>query len=632
MVAHVLALEPGFNVAAGLVGAALVGAAVQAGGLPGLGFHQGGAGFLLAWFFAGRQRWRHACGQPLGQLGVRFARQGQRWQAVGGVAQDGLDDAVHQQVGVAPDRAGEVRVGLERQAEVPVVAGRVDGLLHGAQQHHVDLLRIGPVLGCFGNRLELGRRRVVADRHAHCHGLEVGAQHVLLFRRRAFVYPVQAVLLALRNEVGAADVGRQHGFLDQLVGIVARARNDFFNAAVLVADDLRFHRFKVHRATRTPRHQQRAVHVVQVEQFGQSLLALAGLGTTGVGQNGCYLGVGHAGMAAHHGRVELVGMDFTLGGHQHVADHAQALDLGVERAQAIAQFLRQHRNDTARKIHAGGALVGVNINGAAGLHIVADIGNRHQQAPALAAPHLGWLAVHRIVKVARVFTVDGHQRHIGQVDALALVLRAHLVGQHLGQRQTGFGKLVRHAVLAHRDFNFHAGVVHLAQHLGDAAHRLAKQRGWLGQFHHHHLPRLGAGQRMGGNQHILPVALVLGRHQPDAAFLQQPANQGLLRTLGDFNNAAFRAAPAVLACNAHAHPVLVQHGAHFVGRQKDVGLLPVVTQQETMSVAVPLHGALNFVCRRRVCFCAGVHFLVVQSWSFLRCPGGGIGRRTSFRY
>jgi hypothetical protein len=105
---------------------------------------------------------------------------------------------VHQQVGIAPDRAGEVRVGLVRQAEVAAVERRVDRLLHRAQQHGVDLLRVGPVLGGQRNLLELARLRVVADGHADAHGLQVVAQDFLLLRRRAFVHAVQARVLASR--------------------------------------------------------------------------------------------------------------------------------------------------------------------------------------------------------------------------------------------------------------------------------------------------------------------------------------------------------------------------------------------------------------------------------------------------
>ena len=99
-----------------------------------------------------------------------------------------------------------------------------------------------------------------------------------------------------------------------------------------------------------------------------------------------------------------------------------------------------------------------------------------------------------------------------------------LSGKVAGQRHAGVGELVRHAVLAHRDFDLHAGVVDLAQHFLDAPDRLAEQRRRLGQFDHHHLAGLGRAGGAFGNQHILAVTLVFGRHQPDAAFLQQAAD------------------------------------------------------------------------------------------------------------
>ncbi len=52
---------------------------------------------------------------------------------------------------------------------------------------------------------------------------------------------------------------------------------------------------------------------------------------------------------------------------------------------------------------------------------------------------------------------------------MADIARPHLVGQvgRFGQR--GIAELVRHAVLAHGDFDFHAGIVDIAEHFGDAA-------------------------------------------------------------------------------------------------------------------------------------------------------------------
>ena len=110
---------------------------------------------------------------------MRLTRRGQHGKAVLRITQNGLDHTVHQQIRIASDGAGEVCIGIKRQAKVAAVDRCIDRLLHGAQQHGVDLLCIRPILGGLGNRLELGRLRVVADRHTHGHGLEVVAQYVL---------------------------------------------------------------------------------------------------------------------------------------------------------------------------------------------------------------------------------------------------------------------------------------------------------------------------------------------------------------------------------------------------------------------------------------------------------------------
>ena len=327
MLAHVLALQPGFDVAAGLVSAALVGAAMQARRLPGQFVSAGFFGFLLRFLDTRRQ--------PLRQFRLGFARRWQRRQLVLGLVQHRLDDAVYQQVRVAANRAGEVRVSLIRQTEMAAVHRCVDRLLHRAQQHRMDLLRVGPVFGSHGDLLEFARRRVVSDRHAQAERLEVIAQHVFLFGRRALVYAEQAHMLAASNEVGRADVGGQHGLFDQAVSHVACTRHDFFDAPGFVANNLRLGGFKIDRAANAALFQQRLVHIVQIKQMRHQRLALRGLRPARVGQNGSDLGVGKTCLAEHHRRVELVGMHLALGVDQHVADHAQALDIRVQGTQTV---------------------------------------------------------------------------------------------------------------------------------------------------------------------------------------------------------------------------------------------------------------------------------------------------------
>jgi len=200
------------------------------------------------------------------------------------------------------------------------------------------------------------------------------------------------------------------------------------------------------------------------------------------------------------------------------------------------------------------------------LHVVAHIGNGHQQPPAFAAPNLGGLAVHRIVKVARVFAVNGDQGHVAQVNALHMVNGPHAVWQAAGLSQCGIRKLVRYVVFAHRNLNFHAGVVHLTEHLFHPPHGLAVQGRRLGQFHHHHLPSLGGADGALGDQDILAVALVFGGDQPDTAFLQQTANDGGFRPFDNFGDTAFGPAFAIQAHDASLDPVFVQDRPHFVRR------------------------------------------------------------------
>ena len=291
----------------------------------------------------------------------------------------------------------------------------------------MNLQRIRPVFGGHGYLLKFAGCRVVTDGHTQAKCLQVIAKHVFFLGRRALVHPKQANVFAVGNEIGRAHIGRQHGFFNQAVSHVAGTRHNFFDASGVVTHDLGFSGFKIHRPAHAALFEQRLVHIVQIQQVRHQGLALRGFRSAGIGQNGCHFGVGEAGLAEHHRWVKLIGMHFAFGIDQHVAHHAQALNIRVQRAQTIGQLLGQHRNHAARKVNAGCTVISVNVNGATGFNIVTDISNRHQQPPTLATPHFGGLAVHRIIEVACVFTVDSDQRNIGQVDTAFFVCGANRV-------------------------------------------------------------------------------------------------------------------------------------------------------------------------------------------------------------
>ena len=450
----------------------------------------------------------------------------------------------------------------------------VDGLLHRAQKHAVNLRRVGPVLGCGSNRRVLPRLRAVADRKSQAQSAQIGLQRHALFGRWAFMNAEQRSVLGFGDVIGRADIGRQHRFFDQFVRFVAGARHDLFDAAVVITDDLRLGGVEVDRAADLALCQQGAVDLVQMHQMRHQGLALGRLRPMRVGKDRSHLGVGEPRMRANHGRVELKGRDFTRVADQHVADHRQPVFVGNQRAQAVGDFLRQHRDHPARKIDRGGTLIGVCVQRLTGLDVVADVGNRHQQAPAaengLAAAGLVRLAVHRVVEVARIFTVDGDQGYVAQIDATFQVHRTQLLGQLGGLRQGGRAEQVRHLELAHGDLDLHAGIVNLAQHLDDTTDRLRIQRRRLGQLHADHLPRHRIGNRVLGDQDVLPHALVFGCHEPDAGLEQQAADDGLLLARQNLDHAAFGTAAFVIAADSNPQTVTVHDGLHFLRGQVDV--------------------------------------------------------------
>ena len=228
-----------------------------------------------------------------------------------------------------------MRISRVGQPKVAAVHGRVDGLLHGPEQHGVNLQGVRPVFGGECNLLKLARSRIVTDGHAKPQRLQVVAQHVFFLGRRAFMHTKQTNMFAVSDEICRANIRSQHGFFNQAVRDIARARYYFFNPSRFVANNLGFCGFKIHRTTNATLLEQCLVDVVQVQQMRNQRFGLSSLGAAGVGQNGCDVGIGKTGMAEHHCRIKLISVHFTFGVNQHVANHAQTFNIRIERAQPV---------------------------------------------------------------------------------------------------------------------------------------------------------------------------------------------------------------------------------------------------------------------------------------------------------
>ena len=132
-----------------------------------------------------------------------------------------------------------------------------------------------------------------------------------------------------------------------------------------------------------------------------------------------------------------------------------------------------------------------------------DIRDGNQQAPSFGGrfsfADFCRFAVNRVIEISGVFTVDGHQRHIGQVNSVLLVHGTHGIRQCTCQGNAGIRELVRHTEFTNRNFDLHTGIVNFAQYLLDSPHRLTIQGRRLRQFNNNDLPRLGRPRRRLGN-------------------------------------------------------------------------------------------------------------------------------------
>jgi hypothetical protein len=101
-----------------------------------------------------------------------------------------------------------------------------------------------------------------------------------------------------------------------------------------------------------------------------------------------------------------------------VADQRGAIDAFLQRANVCRQFLRQHRHDAIREIHAVAASPRFLVDRGARPHVEADVRDRDDRLP---AARIGGVVIgcrpDRIVMIARIGGVDRDDRQVAEVFA-----------------------------------------------------------------------------------------------------------------------------------------------------------------------------------------------------------------------
>ena len=111
---------------------------------------------------------------------------------------------------------------------------------------------------------------------------------------------------------------------------------------------------------------------------------------------------------ANHGFDKRGSYDAPIGRYPHAARKHKPLNARIERAYAIGQALRQHRNDPTREVNRRAPTAGLPIKRGVLTDVVRHIGNRHEKLP----PFTVRPAIHRVVKVLGIGAIDCDERQI----------------------------------------------------------------------------------------------------------------------------------------------------------------------------------------------------------------------------
>src|SRR5262249_51436832 len=157
--------------------------------------------------------------------------------------------AVGDEIGIAPDRGREVRVRVYGEPEMAERLGRVARLLQRAQEHGVDEPRLGASLGGIEHGLEGRRGRAPAIQpESQPEALEKARQLADVLRIRWLVDAMQPGQASPQELAGDGLVRGQHALLDQAVRDAALGAHDLLRPTAEVDEDLGLGQVEVNRA------------------------------------------------------------------------------------------------------------------------------------------------------------------------------------------------------------------------------------------------------------------------------------------------------------------------------------------------------------------------------------------------
>ena len=245
------------------------------------------------------------------------------------------------------------------------------------------------------------------------------------------MYAIHAGLNQAFQFFRRADIGGDHEFLDQPMGIEPRAGHHGGDAPFFIQQHAAFGQVQIQRAARFAGREQGTEGAVKACHMAssQSFRFRARLKTR------LRLFVGEPRGGTHDAAPEAMPGLSPRAIKAHFNEKAAAIFARAQAAPAIGKRLGQHGHDAIGEINRIPARPGFAVQMAIGADIMRDIGNGDRHFPAGAIS----FGMHGIVKITRIIAINRHQRQVAQINPPACrhAMRRFGLADRLGRKNIG---------------------------------------------------------------------------------------------------------------------------------------------------------------------------------------------------
>ena len=386
-------------------------------------------------------------------------------------------------------------------------------------------------------------------------------------------------------------IGEEHVFLDQLMGDIVLCLFDAQDFALFIEADLGLGEIEFQRAV---------LEAVTADLLREMMcgvnhpldVVICGFAL----QDGEHFLVGEAALRMDDGGVEAAFQHAAIIRDEELDTLGEAFDVGLERAQFIAQGLWEHRDDAVHEVGGVAALAGFFIQQGTGLHVMRDIGDVYPELPLALGDAL---EADGVIEIFGVIGVDGDDEVLAAVFAAGDLLRLHLIPIGAGFCQDFVREAEREIVLAQDGEHVHAFGIGRAEDFHDLAFGIRVAGFPLLEINYDFVTDVGgtADVLRFGHVDVVLHARVIGDDVEEAIAAPERADDAHAFAVEDADDLAggdgllLRAQALCFHIQADEDAVAIHGGAGIAVRDDDLFEIAVIGLEKAFAAAVDAEAA-----------------------------------------